>query len=176
MAAIPVWVLYGLAGWMWLLARGGANGRLTWVVQRVAMFTYVGLLLIFLGLGARAYATDVAFIENEMVDVAQWLAQNTPPDALIAAHDIGAIGYFAERPLLDLAGLISPEVIPLLADETALAQFVLSSKADYLVTAPGWPYEEIIALGNLQPIYSTNYAWTRENGLNNMTIFLLDRS
>jgi len=31
-------------------------------------------------------------------------------DDLIAAHDIGAIGYFAPRPILDLAGLISPDV------------------------------------------------------------------
>ena len=45
------------------------------------------------------------------------MAHNTPPDALIAAHDIGAVGYFGQRRLLDLAGLVSPEVIPFIRDE-----------------------------------------------------------
>jgi hypothetical protein len=52
-----------------------------------------------------------------MVAVSEWVAANTPPDDLIAAHDIGALGYFARRPLLDLAGLVSPEVIPFIRDE-----------------------------------------------------------
>jgi DNA-binding LacI/PurR family transcriptional regulator len=61
---------------------------------------------LYIPIGAAAFAADVAIINSEMVAVAQWLERNTPPDALIAAHDIGAIGYFTGRPLLDLAGLI----------------------------------------------------------------------
>jgi len=43
----------------------------------------------------------------------EWLAANTPPDAVVAAHDIGALGYASERRILDLAGLVSPEILRL---------------------------------------------------------------
>jgi hypothetical protein len=35
---------------------------------------------------------DVAVIESEMVNTAKWVAESTEPDALVAAHDIGALG------------------------------------------------------------------------------------
>ena len=111
-AALPVWILYGLYGWGTLLmgmrARWGHRGRL---LGRVAFLSFFRLLLLFLGLGADAYATDVAFIQEEMVAVALWLRENTEPDALIAAHDIGAIGYFGRRPLLDLGRTAGPALL-----------------------------------------------------------------
>ena len=130
-------------------------------------------MLFFLLQGAFAFATDVAIVEGEMVTVAGWLANNAPPEALIASHDIGAIGYFAERPLLDLAGLITPEVIPLLEDEEALAHYILNSDAQYLVTAPGWPYSQIAHQSSTRLRFSTDFALTKEQGLNNMTVYQL---
>jgi arabinofuranosyltransferase len=47
-----------------------------------------------------------------------WLHANTPKGTVVAAPDIGAIGYFSERPVLDLAGLVSPEMIPVLERES----------------------------------------------------------
>jgi hypothetical protein len=174
LAALPIWLLFGLAGWLGILALGG-NGRSARIARQVASLTFLFILFFFLLIGAQSYARDVAFIEGEMVDVAHWLAENTPPDALIAAHDIGAIGFFSGRPLLDLAGLISPEIIPLLADEAALAAYVLQSEADYLVTAPGWPYDEIANAPGVTLLYTTGYEWTREQGWNNMTVYALPR-
>jgi hypothetical protein len=173
LAALPVWVLYGLAGWFWLLSQI-RNGPIAFVSYQVAGLTFAILLLFFLWLGGRSYAQDVAFIEGEMVAVAHWLAANTEPDDVIAAHDIGAIGYFAERPLLDLAGLVTPEIIPSLDDEGAIGRYLRKSQADYLVTAPGWPYERVIRETAVTPIYSTNFAWTRQNGLNNMTVYRIN--
>ncbi len=43
----------------------------------------------------------------------EWLSQNSKPDAVIAALDIGAIGYASDRRVLDLMGLVSPEVLEL---------------------------------------------------------------
>lgn len=172
-AALPVWILFGLAGWRVLLGRTrdwGMSGR---VARPVASLSFALLLVIFLFLGAQAYATDVGFIEGEMVLTARWLAANTPPDAIVAAHDIGAIGYFAQRPLLDLAGLISPEVVPYLGNEAALADYVLSQPAEYLITAPGWPYRTLTDRPDVQLLFDTRYAWTRLQGLNNMTVFAL---
>ena len=80
----------------------------------------------------------IAVINGEMVATAGWLDKNTGPEDLIAAHDIGAIGYFSERDLLDLAGLISPDVIPFIRDEARLASYLDEKCPDYLVTFPDW--------------------------------------
>jgi hypothetical protein len=172
--AVPIWILFGLFGWRELLT--WVRRRLRWqgrLLSRVATLSFALLLLLFVALGAGAYQTDVAFIQGEMVDVAHWLRENTPDAALVAAHDIGAIGYFAERPIIDLAGLISPEVVPLLTDEEHLATHVLESSARYLVTAPGWPYPSLTGRADIVQLYETGYAWTREQGWNNMAVYLL---
>jgi hypothetical protein len=178
-AALPVWIVYGLAGWNQLLQIGAPIGapfaprRLLRLARPVAGLTLAALLLLFLLLGAQVYSRDVAFINGEMVTVAHWLAANTPPGALIAAHDIGAIGYFAQRPLLDLAGLISPDVIPLLNDEAGLARYLLERRADYLVTAPGWPYTQIVTAVGGQELFTSDLLWTQSQGYNNMTVYQL---
>jgi hypothetical protein len=42
--------------------------------------------------------------------VGEWLDENTPPDATVAALEVGIIGYYAHRPMIDFAGLIQPDV------------------------------------------------------------------
>ena len=66
-------------------------------------------------LGLQAYVQDVTIIDQEMVTAALWIKDNIPPDDLLVVHDIGAVGYFAPRPILDIAGLVSPEFVPLIA-------------------------------------------------------------
>lgn len=169
---VPVWIVYGLSGWAAMLDRG----RRARLLRRAGALSYATVLLLFLFLGAQAYAADVAFIQNEMVATAHWLRENTEPDALVAAHDIGAIGYTSERPLLDLAGLVSPEIVPLLGDEAAMARYVQQSDARYLVTAPGWPYPRLTGMPGAARLYTTGYEWTREQGANNMSVYRLPAS
>jgi hypothetical protein len=177
--ALPVWILYGLAGWQELSilfkARLAGIVRFEFMWRMVTTLTFALLLLAFLMLGAQVYTFDVGVINGEMVAVGRWLAENTPAEALIAAHDIGAIGYFAERPLLDLAGLISPQVVEWLADEEALSDFVWDSSADYLVTAPGWPYPALTNSDQTVLLFETNYLPTQQQGFNNMAVYLLNR-
>ncbi len=98
------------------------NKQILALLKKVWGITLVVVLAAFLLIGAtQAYALDVAIINTEMVSAAKWIAGNTPDDALIAAHDIGALGYYGERDVLDLAGLISPDVIPFIRDEYRLA-------------------------------------------------------
>jgi hypothetical protein len=138
-----------------------------------AMPLAIGCLFVaFFVLGGRAYADDVCVINGEMVAVAHWLDANTPDDALVAVHDIGAIGYLGNRRLLDLAGLITPEVIPFIRDEGQLLQFILAQEADYLVTFPSW-YPDMTADGRLTLVYETGYPLTRQKGGDNMAVYAL---
>jgi len=142
------------------------------VVSKAWVLSLGLLLLAFVGVGAQAYGRDVRFIESEMVATAQWLKHNTPPDALIAAHDIGAIGYFAQRPLIDLAGLVTPQVIPFIRDEAALFDFMSVREADYLVTFPSW-YPVMTQRPGLRVRYDTQAPWTPEAGGDNMVVYQL---
>ncbi len=40
----------------------------------------------------------------------EWLARNSAPEAVVATPDIGAIGYYSGRRVLDLGGLVTPEI------------------------------------------------------------------
>ena len=72
-----------------------------------------------------------------MVTTAKWIEQNTPSDALLAVHDIGALGYFADNRMLDMAGLITPDVVPFIRNEALLASYLDEQSVDYLVAFPG---------------------------------------
>jgi hypothetical protein len=148
MPIIPIVLLYGFAGISTLaplrgavrvgLDRRSASQKSMRLIAWAMIASIAIVLIAFIPIGAAAFATDVAIIDAEMVQVAHWLSINTPPDALVAAHDIGAIGYFARRPLIDLAGLISPEVIPIIRDEDQLRRLIETRQASYLVTFPDW--------------------------------------
>jgi hypothetical protein len=43
--------------------------------------------------------------------VGRWLAENTPPDATVAADNIGYIGYESGRRIIDVTGLIQQEIL-----------------------------------------------------------------
>jgi hypothetical protein len=103
-----------------------------------------------------------------MVRAAVWVAESTEPDALVAAHDIGALGYFGNRKLIDLAGLVSPEVIPFIRDEGAIAAYLNEHEADYLVTFPGW-YPKLVQLS--EPIYQSQGVFSPLQGGENMVIY-----
>jgi hypothetical protein len=165
--AMPVFFIVGLAGLLDLVRLGGSS-RAAWTVTRTWAFSLVGVWLAFYALVAGLYARDVAIIETEMVAAARWVAANSEPDALIAAHDIGALGYFGQRRLVDLAGLISPDVIPFMRDEPALARWLDEQQVDYLVTFPGW-YSQLAA--GKQPVYQSGATYSLDAGGENMWVY-----
>ncbi len=109
-----------------------------------------------------------------MVDTAQWVADNVPPEDLLAVHDIGALGYYAPRPILDLAGLISPEVVPIIRDGDALMRLMCERDVRYLMVFPDQlPVPEVDPrLGN-GPVFVTSAPYAREAGGGNMAVFQL---
>ena len=46
------------------------------------------------------------------VRAGRWLAAHTPKDAVVATHDIGAIAFYSQRRIVDITGLVTPEVVP----------------------------------------------------------------
>jgi len=135
MPAMPIFFLWGLAA-LSEFSKSKLFGRFHWITVTGWNSLAWVLCFVFWVLGANTYAKDVALIESEMVATAKWVAANVPDGDLIAAHDIGALGYFDNHDLIDLAGLISPEVVPFIRDEQKLASFLNEQGAEYLIAFP----------------------------------------
>jgi hypothetical protein len=165
MPVVPFIALYGIWGTAALFER-----IKSWVVRTAWTFSVAAALVVFWLIGADAYATDVAIINCEMVDTARWVAANAPADAVIAAHDIGALGYFYPRPFIDLAGLVTPDVIPFMRDEGRLREFLYSRGATFAIFFPDW-YPSLAADPRFVPVYQTGCAATRAAGETNMVVY-----
>ncbi|MCQ3939041.1 MAG: hypothetical protein DPW18_18635 [Chloroflexi bacterium] len=167
MPAMPVFFLFGLLAFAGFDA-GRMFARYHWIAQTVWRGSLGMLVVGFVFLGANSYARDVAVIESEMVVTAKWVAENLPADALIAAHDIGALGYFDDHELIDLAGLISPEVIPFIRDEPRLAAFLNEKGADYLIAFPDF-YPELSSGAEI--VFTSGSEITVAFGEQNMAVY-----
>lgn len=168
MPLVPVVLVYGVGSTWRLVERVRSR-----VVRRAWALSVALLFVIFWIRGAVAYAEDTAIITCEAVETAHWLARHTPPDAVVAAHDIGAIGYFAPRPLVDMAGLVSPEVIPIIRDEQALAEFLKAHNADYLVVAPDW-YPTLVQMPGVELVHRQACPLTQRSGYASTAVYRLE--
>ncbi|UCH59670.1 MAG: hypothetical protein JSV61_15845 [Anaerolineales bacterium] len=164
---MPVYFICALLGtFIWLKPNAASITKR--VLSKTLVVSGALILFAFWMLGARSYGNDVAIIESEMVNTANWIASDTEKDAIIAAHDIGALGYFGQRSLIDLAGLVSPDVIPFVRDEVRLAKYLDEQGVRYLVTFPGW-YPLLI--NDLRIVYQSKAPFAPQQGGENMRIY-----
>ena len=74
--------------------------------------------------------------------VGLWLAENSPPDATVGTLEVGIIGYYADRRIIDFAGLIQPDVTQQLSRETTYQDTAIwaieTYHPDYLAINPRW--------------------------------------
>jgi hypothetical protein len=94
--------------------------------------------------GPKKPAPEMAFIKLELLyeQVGKDLKDQIQPDEILAAGDIGALGYFTQAQILDTVGLISPtatKYYPLPDSDYALnyaisSELILHELPEYLVT------------------------------------------
>lgn len=162
MPVLPSLVLIGIVGMAWLLkaTQESLVGRV--LVRALALSTALAFVYFCFIAGVQAYRTDVRIIEEEMVTAAHWIADNLPPDDLLVLHDIGAIGYFAPRRILDVAGLITPEIVPYIGNIDGVWAFIYEQDARYIAG-----FVDQLPGGNINDpryckIFSTNGQTTQE--------------
>ncbi len=88
-------------------------------------------------------ARDVKTNNILYVDLGKWVAKNIEPNAKMAVNDIGGVAYFAgNRKILDVMGLASPEIWPVLEkrkglwDVQGMKDFMKEQSIDYLIISP----------------------------------------
>lgn len=133
MPVLPVLLGLGVTGSLRVASVGGYR-----VLPGVLLALALSMAALSLARGGGIYRANVHYINDYQVETALWLRANTAPDALVATHDIGAIGYFSDRRVIDLGGLTQPEIVPLLGDQQALVTYLQRARVDYVVMFPDW--------------------------------------
>jgi hypothetical protein len=134
-----------------LVAEGAVSvvrglGRLG--VPRLAVTGATGLLLItllaplFLGVFLTGWQLDPRM--DVYREISQWLEENTPSQASVGMLEVGIVGYYAQRSVVDFAGLIQPEVARQLTTagsyEESTAWAIQTYQPDYVVLHRGAGY------------------------------------
>ncbi|MEO8610049.1 MAG: hypothetical protein ABI690_19300 [Chloroflexota bacterium] len=171
--ALPSLILTGVVGTAYLIQRGqrSTTGRV--LSRSLAISTGLAFVYFAFIAGPGVYGQDVRIIDEEMVASAHWIADHIPPEQLLAVHDIGAVGYFAPRPIIDLAGLVSPEIIPFITDPDPLWKWMQDRGARYLMAFPDQIPGKRTDDPRLCVVFTTNGVTSPAAGGPNMTVYEL---
>lgn len=95
---VSLWLLCGAGAW-WLPSE-------RWRQPAAVLLVVLGL--VNAGWWSRVYGADCRHMEEVRLAAARHIARELPPQAVVAAHDIGAVGWLGGHRVLDLGGLIDP--------------------------------------------------------------------
>ncbi|MEE8368524.1 MAG: hypothetical protein V3S30_09410 [Thermoanaerobaculia bacterium] len=144
----PVLIVMGVVGLERAVA--GIDGRRGAAGKRIAVGVAVALALmptlVHLGRGALGYAQSVADVQESDVRMARWLGSRLSPQALLAVNDIGALKYLLPNPVIDLAGIVNPEIQRAIQGayerkvpwQGEIRRILAERRPDYLVVFPDW--------------------------------------
>jgi hypothetical protein len=117
--------------WRWIRLRAVRLG-VTIALSVLAVFNVVTVSVATTRNTARAESS----INRMQVALGQWLADSTPAGATIASSDVGAIGYFSDRHIFDLSGLVTKEFLGYRSDRAGFMAFFRNWKPDFLAIFP----------------------------------------
>jgi len=145
-------------------------------MRRVILAVFLTLALVPLAPAAERYAWGVQNINAMQVHLGRWLSEHTPPRATLAVNDIGAIAYFSRREVIDLMGLITPEILPFRREgERGVLEFVAARCPDFLVIFPTW-FPRLAAREDLfVPIHRVRLDRVEVSGGSEMVVYRLAR-
>jgi hypothetical protein len=101
------------------------------------------------------YRTDVCnsghYTLQRQIRAAVWIKDNLPADAVIAAHDVGALGYYSDRKIVDMIGLITPGAIPYIHDKNQLLAWMSREHVTHIAAFRDW-----FDVDRRNPVFQTN--------------------
>jgi hypothetical protein len=151
-----------LGGWqLWSMA-GRSRGVKTAVL--VGLLALAGFNTVSTAIANSANTAQAESSINRMqVAIGKWLNRNTPVDAVIACNDVGAIGYLADRRVLDVIGLVTPEVVDFRSKQRVgyenygALDYLKKKKPDFLAIFPNW-FPNLGQAGFLTPVFAADVA------------------
>jgi hypothetical protein len=162
MAAMCLWGISQLLAYSIFLPTRGHGGRYQPIVLILVLFFFTTglwvcwnklektfakaglILLVVVSLSSlytwnRITVDSLRLFDRVHVSAAKWIKQYAAEKDNIAAFDIGALGYFSNRTVIDLGGLIDPNSGSALYSGKSVS-YMQRKKADYLVMI--FPYTD----------------------------------
>lgn len=141
------------------------------VVGGAVLVLAIALQAMAFGRADRTYREIVGYHYQRHERTGRWLKDNTPPNAVIATHDVGAIAYYSERRVIDMVGLIQPDAIPHLHRpdyQEFLREFFAREQVTHLAVLRNW-----IEVSNVDPLFTADprpeilevFPWTPQTHL-----------
>jgi hypothetical protein len=155
---------------VWLLLAAGVfslRERKRLFVAGLSVVAAVAVLNV--GYWRGMYAANMDHMHNVRIASSEFLDRTLPKDAVIAAHDIGAIRYYCSRHLVDLGGLIDANFVDY-KKRNAVDEYLLSHRVSYLVipgkhsteAKPPYDFVEFFGLWH-SPSLTLRQRWFFEN-------------
>ena len=145
---VPAYLWYYAAFYFYGLAYAAIGAAaLLQSPRKPLVFATTGLLLLAAGLHARQllhWPVHGAKYDGYR-DAGLWITAHTPPGSSVAAAEIGNLGWYAERPIVDIVGLVNRDNARFIAERN-LEAWLAAYRPDYvLIHAPIWPMESAMA-------------------------------
>ena len=83
--------------------------------------------------------------EQQYIKISKWIVKNTSPNASIGAAEIGIIGYYTDRKIIDFCGLISKDNARFLSERKPDACIERHKPSYVLLNSPEWAFEPQMA-------------------------------
>ncbi len=157
MLGLPSYLLIGVAAWIVIWER----------MSKVVVVAGIATLALLLAVQYNFawYITQwPQGMDPELINAAETLRNISEGGDTVAANQIGVLGYFSERTVLDTFGLVSPEIFPYRRiSNRAVLKYVHERRVQYVFDST--PAEE---LAQLDPAYASltlirRYSVQREN-------------
>ncbi len=87
------------------------------------------------------YTVLCKYHNDRHVAAGKWIKQNTNESDIVTTHDIGAIAFYGERKIIDMAGLVTPQLIDHINDRLYseyINDYLAKNKVDYVITLRNW--------------------------------------
>lgn len=89
--------------------------------------------------------TEMGVQSATYVEVGRWLREHTPSDSSVAMIEIGIIGYYSDRTIVDTMGLVSPDMLGHLEGWLQTLQFAINHYwPDYVVALQRTAWDGIV--------------------------------
>lgn len=131
---LPPYLLVGMRAWSYLFDQPAGLrrlGRATIGASALATLALVGYVNYRYCWFITGWPEGM---DPRMISLARSLRDHSKPGDVVAADQIGVLGYFSERQVLDLDALVSPEVLPYRKSTVpnALWRYVADQQPQYL--------------------------------------------
>jgi arabinofuranosyltransferase len=140
------------------------------------MLAWLGIAAVTLVPAATRYGWAVQNINAMQVHLGRWADENVPTTARIAVNDIGAIAFFSRREIIDLMGLVTPEIIPYRRQgEGGVIRYLKEACPQYVIIFPAWFPRLAASADTVEPVYRVRLERNEVAGAAEMVVYRLAR-